>query len=1441
MSCLSGRGLAGVPALFVAFLLAVLAQNALFVSNAHAGLQYGLPIAARNADGQVEVFRVDADGQLQHRWQRASNGDWSSWSTLGGKFLPEVVLVQNAAGELNAFAIEQGSGGLCQCSQRATNSHDWTGWVRIGEKVRPPLAAVQDREGIIELFAVDARTSEVRQFRQTTNGAWSSPSRLGGKIGEDLAVARERDGRLHLFGLDTLKRGHQTAVPSSSGTASNILSRGSGNSEGNGDSNAAREDTGTPAKAEPDAGGRVVHCWQTAGGWSAWADLGGSILPTIFVGQNANGLLEVFGLNTNGHVNRLVQRAANEPEAWKEWEDFGGEFEQGIALGQSADSRLEVLAVQRETGVLMHRWELLVDGSDRWSAWATLGNTARPWPAVAQNEDGNLEVFALDRTNSAVINHRRQISKASDWLDWASLDHTTFRYSSRTWQIDEGLPDNVVQAIAQTRDGYLWLGTREGLARFDGTTFTVFNEKNTPELKTSGINVLCADRQGTLWIGTDGGGLVRLAAGRFHHFDESLVGNNIRAIHERRDGTLWIGTTNGMIEYKERRFTKFTQKDGLSSDLVTAIFEDKAGDLWIGTGKGLNRFKDGTMEAFAMPNQLPGDSVRTICQDKGGRIWIGSNNGMLWYNWYWSKSFYAYNSKYGLSDAFVSAICEDREGNLWVGTYSGLNRFREGRFFTELKNEGIPFERVNALFEDREGNLWVGSREGLTRLTAERFVAYTKRQGLSHNNVMSVLEDEEGSMWIATWGGGLNRMKDENIVAYSSSNGFPQVLTLSLARGQEGSVWIGSDFEGGLAHFKDGRFKLYTVKDGLPAAGIKVIQEAACGDVWIGTSHGISNLRDGTFRNYSARNGFANIIRAICEDHTGTIWIGTDQGLSKLQNPGLTRTNGAEVFSTFTERDGLSDNNVTAIYEDKESDLWIGTAGGGLNRFRNGQFTAYGSAQGLFSDEIFDILEDDSGWLWMTCSRGIFRVRKRDLDAFDQGRATVVASLVYGKIDGMESQQCNGGGKPGAWKARDGKLWFPTSIGLVCVDPSTVKVNPIPPPVYIEQLYADRRPLIRDRLLSHDLIAPVVEPAGFTADEPLQVPAGRGELEFNFAVINFHAPDKCRVKYKLEGVDSDWVDAGSRRSAHYNNILPGEYHFRVTACNEDGIWNQVGAALPVLVLPHFWQTWWFETMAAILMVGTVLGAARYAFLRRMRMRLLELEQRQALEKERARIAKDMHDQIGAGLTQVGLLGELARRNSEKPAQAQTYAAKICELAREQAQTLDEIVWTIEPRNDSLNKLAAYIAAYAEQFLASASIRCRLDIPAVVPPLPVSAEVRHNFFLVVKEALHNVVKHSRATDARLSLSSEERTVEVVIEDNGRGFDLTTLDGTGNGLASMKERMEEIGGTFHLEPNGGKGTRIRCKVLLADGPEGNGNGALTVSASERRGTPSQVESD
>ncbi len=1342
----------------------------------------------RNADGRLELFKVDSTGELRHRWQKEAGGDWSAWASLGGSFLPGPTVVSNADGALEVFAVERGSHAL-KSARQVTNTLDWQAWTSLGGWIRPPATVGQNLDGRLHVFAVEAEGNRVRHIWQTNhNGDWSDWADMEGNVEPGLVVGRNREGRLELFGVEA---GNQT----------------------------------------------LVHCCQAApngdANWSGWSSLWGAIRPGLALGQNADGHLEVFAVNSrSGAVDHIYQVYSTNGVEWSAWSSLGGNFRAGIAVAQNEDRRLEVFAVNAAQTNMSHCWQLAPNQSTNWSLfWGILGSV-EPYPVVGRNLDGSLEIFAVDSKSGTTLDHKRQISANSDWLNWYSMEHQAFPYTARTWQTEEGLPHNVVQAVAQTPDGYLWVGTQGGLARFDGLRFTTFDAKNTPGIKSSYITCLCVDRGGTLWIGTQDG-LVRLKDGVFSRLDKSqgLAGDTVNVLYESRDGSMWIGTLSGLSRYQGGKFRNYTPKEGLLSGIIRTLYEDRGTNLWIGTPVGLNCLKGERMQTFTRTNGLPEISIRGITQDKVGIIWIGSDSGMLWHNV--SGSFYAYDRRYGLSDSIVSTVCEDRQGNLWVGTYSGLNRFRDGRFFNELNNEGVSYDKVNAIFEDLEGNLWLGSKEGLIRLTPKRFFHYGKREGLTHNNTVSVLEDRAGTLWAGTWGGGVNQLREERIFGFSKTNGLSHDSALALCESRDGSIWVGTDYNGGLNRIKDGKVTQISSQPGSLDAPIRVLHEDQAGILWIGTSRGLSCLKEGQYLHSAVCDQLAGqTIRSICEDHAGRLWFGTEtNGLCCWANGQL---------STFTTREGLSDNTVIALLEDKARNLWIGTGGGGLNRMSlldssksnvqspksgaasqsaesevrtpeaplNPRITSYTTRQGLFSDEIFEILEDDYGWLWMSCSKGVFRVRKSDLDALDRGKTSQLTSIAYGRADGLESTLCNGVAKPAGWKARDGRLWFPTTKGLVSVDPN-IALNQTPPPVYIEQLLADKQIVMGDRERE-------TGPAAFRAGRApvVTIPPGRGELEFQFSALDFRAPEGIRCEYMLEGVNAGWVSAETRRTAHYSNIRPGPYLFRVRACNADGVWNETGASLAVVLRPHYWQTWWFQVAAVLAAFGAVSGLARYATQKRMQRKLELLEQRHAVESERARIAKDIHDELGSSLTRIMLLGQRTQEDIGNPEELAVHAGKIVSSSRATIQSMDEIVWAVDPKKDTLEALVGYINQFASEFFEGTRIRCRLEMPGDLPPLMLTAEVRHDLFLVVKEALTNVLKHSQASEVRVRVAAAAGVVEIVIEDNGRGFTLKDSGPHrgGNGLENMRKRMERLGGHIEITTAPEQGTRLQMRVTI-----------------------------
>lgn len=767
------------------------------------------------------------------------------------------------------------------------------------------------------------------------------------------------------------------------------------------------------------------------------------------------------------------------------------------------------------------------------------------------------------------------------------------QYLHDVWQTRDGLPQNTITAIAQTPDGYLWLGTREGLIRFDGVRFTVFDSTTTPEITQDQVLSLLADRKGRLWIGTWGGGLIRLEGGRFTRFtsEDGLPGDLISALFEDREGRLWVGTDGAGLARAEsgtssnpemgkpQRFVSEPSRGALGNS-IRAITGDERG-LWVATDAGLALLDaNHTLTSFGTEQGLSRTSVRALLRDRDGNLWVGTDSGL---NRYRDGKFAVLTRADGLTHNVIVSLVEDADGAIWIGTDGGgLNRWLKGTLTSFTSQQGLSNDSILAMFEDREGSLWIGTNlGGLNRLKNGRVTPFSKREGLSHDYIRAVYEDRDGTLWIGTEGGGLNRLRDGHVTAFTTKDGLSNDVVFAIIEDRDGSLWIGTDH--GLTRYRNGRFEVFHADDGLSNDSVLALHQDRAGTLWIGTyAGGLNRFKDGRFTAYTTRQGLPHdTVNVILEDRAGGLWIGTRGG-------GLSRFADGQ-FTTFTTRDGLADNLVFALHEDQEGSLWIGTYGGGLSRLKNGRFTVVTERHGLFDNVVHRILEDARGDIWMSSNRGIFRVEKRALDQVADGTQPSLAHVAYGVLDGMRNPECNGGSSAGAI-TRAGMVWFPTIEGLAAIDPERVRlpVNRLVPPVVIEDVLADNQAL--------------------DTTGGIRLPADAQTLEIHFTALSLIAPGAVRFRYRLEGLEPDWVNAEGRRTAYYSKLPPGNYRFRVIAANNDGVWNMDGASLPVSVAPVYYESWWFRGM---LVVTFLLAGPAF---HRVRVRRLT-RQKAALERE----------------------------------------------------------------------------------------------------------------------------------------------------------------------------------------------------------------------------------
>ena len=994
-------------------------------------------------------------------------------------------------------------------------------------------------------------------------------------------------------------------------------------------------------------------------------------------------------------------------------------------------------------------------------------------------------------------------------------------YMSRSWGVEDGLPHNSVLALAQTPDGFLWIGTRGGLARFDGSRFVDMADDTFPELKKHSVTALQVTRDGSLWIGTESQGLLRFKDGRFIRLapQSGFTPMGMLDLEETRDGSLWVSTKEGLFRGRDQQFTRFTEKDGLTFAVTRGVLEDRHGHLWV-ADNGVDCFDQGDIKPqkrlahYDESRDLPSQTVMCLGQDHRGDLWFGSYNGVTRWR---EGQLTSFTKNDGLPANLVTVVYEDVRGNLWFGTYGGLCRFDGTRFIAEPDEKGESFDRVQCIFEDHEGNLWVGAKDGLYQLKPRVFTSLTRQNGLEDNNVMSVMEGRDGEIWLATWGSGLHRLFAGVISRLPLPAGKAD-LALGLCLDKEHNLWAGLDYQQGMVQWQDGKLTQFTSKHGLVDPAVAVIYEDGSRRLWLGTRTALVRFEGNQFTRFTTNNGLAgDMVHAIQADKQGNLWIGTSDGLSRWDG---------KAFHNLTERDGLPNPWVSALRLDANGALWVGTRAG-LAWLDHGRLRSISSRDGLLEDSILEMLEDDAGFFWFCSVRGIFRARRRELEDFARGERTNFVCFAYGKADGAVSAQCNGVAKPSAWKSRDGRLWFATTKGLAVADPRLIPPpNQHPPPVVVTEVLADAKLVLPSAPAQADQRdAGRVTAAQLPGASVLTIAPGNGELEFHYAALSYRMPEKNRYQFRLDGVDRDWQDASSRRVAYYNNLPPGHYTFRVKACNSDGIWNEQGATASVLLLPHFWQMWWFRFVAGCSVVSAVAGGGWLVAVRRDRQRREKLERQHALERERSRIAQDIHDDLGASLTHIGMLSQSARFRLDLPSPAAGELDQIYSTTRALTRAMEEVVWAVSPKHDTADSLANYLGIYAQDFASASRLRCRLDLPAGVSLLPLSSQIRHNVFLAFKEALNNVAKHAAATEVRVALKVAVQSFTLTIEDNGRGLREATPATppeepakpaprllTGHGLANMRSRLQEVGGRCEIESQPGLGTQVRLTVPI-----------------------------
>jgi signal transduction histidine kinase/ligand-binding sensor domain-containing protein len=965
------------------------------------------------------------------------------------------------------------------------------------------------------------------------------------------------------------------------------------------------------------------------------------------------------------------------------------------------------------------------------------------------------------------------------------------------------LPQSSIISMAQTRDGYLWLGTYNGLARFDGVHFTVFDESTTPDLSSIQTVKLFEDSQSNLWIGTESAGVMFITNGLVVPIDLGLGQRKGRIVSVCEDslGDVWLLTADRYLARYHHGVLDVWNIFGEDFLHGRSVIAEKSGLVWVGTDRGLMAIDPASVSGKGpLPERdhPPIARLDFLLASRNGGYWRLADGAVEKFNG--TNLQLNFGPYPWIPQLEIRAACEDHEGNLIVGTYGqGIFWFDAQGHWTQIctTNSSLANDNVLSLTIDSDNSLWVGMDGGgasdrpLNRISKSIFNLLKSTAG---DPVQSISEDKQGGLWFSQKARDFCYLKNGVTTNVQSApyGSMRQLNPTAILVDASQNVWAAT-FGANLFRLDNNFFQRVGGASELNPE-VSALYQGHDGRLWLGTQGGAECWDGQNWQLITTNNGLSgNAVRAIADDMNSNIWMGTERG-------GLDLMRGGKI-TVFQKSNGFPSDNISCLYLDDRGVLWIGTIGNGLVRMENGQWKHYTTQNGLTGNSIDYIIEDGGGYLWIGSNSGLMRVKKKDLDNFSPGSGDILACRGYDKRDGLPATECTYGSQPAACRAHDGTLWFPTIAGMVSVNPSDIRRNTNPPPVLIESVLVDQQPQNTNGLRTLPLQA-------------VTVPAGKENLEIQYTSLNLADAGRAIFRYQLEGYQTVPTLAGKTRFARYLNLPHGRYHFHVEARNEDGVWNETGAMLDVIVLPPFWETWWFRASVIAALLGIVIATVHFISTQKLQQQLAGMREQQALERERARIARDIHDQVGASLTQLSLLGEMVQADKDKPKEAAAHARQICQAARETAHELDEIVWTVNPSNDTLDGLVNYICKHAQEYLAVAGVRYRLDVPAQLPAAAISPEARHNVFLAAKESVTNVVRHAKATEVWLRLRLAGHSFTIEIEDNGRGpaGSKQKAAQSRNGLRNMRKRMEDIGGEFFMGPGQQGGTLVRLTVPL-----------------------------
>ncbi len=966
----------------------------------------------------------------------------------------------------------------------------------------------------------------------------------------------------------------------------------------------------------------------------------------------------------------------------------------------------------------------------------------------------------------------------------------------------------------------MWIATFNGVSRFDGVRFRNHDVSNTPGLANNLVNALYEDREGNMWLGHDNGEITVWREGRFQKLplDPQWLSSPVDQFGETADGTVWARNRLSWLLPITALQPGAIQKE-VCGQKVRAIATGDAGQLWLAADKGffplaslaasmrdlpenvLVPYASGAPSSPIRPSGNPNMAIpmrwegpAQVFAARQGGVWVADHSHVRrWKEGRWTGESISSQVR---QRTWTNTWLELSDGRVAVSTYDEGLQFmpRAGAVQQLNATNKLSADYVTALLEDREGNLWVGvGNQGVCRLRPSSIEMVGPPGGWGHWSVQAVIAARDGSIWAGTEGAGVYRLRNGTWTHLSREAGLTNLAVKTMLEDSEGKIWAGLT-NGDFGVFEEDKFQ---PKFTDPAIGpITAVYQTRSGELWVGGLIGVGRITHDRLEVLRPEHGQLNHISGFAEAADGTVWIASvGNGLGRYRNG---------VLEMLGKADGLPSDYIWALHIGRDGTLWIGTYDRGLVAYRDGQFSHFDTAHGIPGQMVAQIIEDESGAFWLGTSGGIVRVGRVELERYTAGDTARVSNQVFDVSEGLTTHALSGGSQAGACRTRDGLLWFATDQGLARIDPRVSRPAVVLPPVIIETI----------RINGIE-----VQATGPSKRHSLVLEPGSHRMEIEYTGLSLTAPHRILFRYKLEGADEKWTEAETRRTAYFSYLRPGHYTFRVQSLSAEDLGGPE-ASLQLYVKPYFWETNWFVALAATLALGIFAVSVYWVTRLRHRRQIARIEQVHAIERDRTRIAHDLHDEVGSGLTQLSILSHSALAAGTEEKEVAGRLREIKETVTDMTAAIDEIVWAVNPRHDSLESLVSYLSGVVQDFARRTGMHCHIDVPFDLKKMVVTAEYRHELYLIVREALHNVAKHAAATELRFSVQNEANDFVFRLEDNGRGFPQRTnrakpTTANGIGLESMRQRITKLGGTINFANRAEGGTVVVFRISLIDG--------------------------